>query len=180
MAMGALRKAGQVLLQRDGVLDLEVEGRLDALAQLHPTAYGACPETPRGSAVRNYRTDLIQEVIRKRLPRGSAPGLDGWTTEHLLALMEDAGCVRGITLLVRGLCNGRWSSGPLRDLISTARLLAFSKEDSGSGTGIRSIAIQSIWLRLAEHAALATVGGALPPVLSPGDAKGNPFPFTPP
>ena len=160
-SMGALRKATQTLLSKESLLDSSDADVQQTLRGLHPGASGIPPELPAEWSGPTISPRMVKDAIRNRLPRGSAPGVDGWTTEHLLALIDDAFVMRGISMVIQRICDGSLS-GPAKDVLTAARLLAFPKPNGK----VRPIAIQSIWLRLAEQVALAAVHDSPAEILS--------------
>ena len=160
-SMGALRKATQTLLSQETLLDATKEDVQEALRGLHPAAAAAPPALPPGWVMPIITVSKAKMAIKNRLPRGSAPGIDGWTTEHLLALVDDPYAMRVVVLLLQRICDGSLT-GVAKDALTVARLLAFPKPNGK----VRPIAIQSIWLRLAEQVALASLPTSCSSVLA--------------
>ena len=158
---GFVHRAAQVLASTIAPLSPTTEV-IEQLSILHPQG----PEVPRAPQGLSpiVTSELLSIALRTKLARGSAPGLDGWTRELILPLMKDKICREGIGLLIQSLVDGRYNRAALRDAITAAKLLPFSKPNGG----VRPIAIESAWLRLASHVSMLLIGDeTLAKVISP-------------
>ena len=87
VAEGQLRKAASSLLQK-GIHDPTVEVE-EQLRRLHLTAPECpLPPCPREAPSLSFSSASVHAYLRERAPRGSAPGLSGWTESLLLPLAE--------------------------------------------------------------------------------------------
>jgi hypothetical protein len=144
---------------------------LASLAALHPRE--APPHVPPASAPAPVVTEEAFQRVLKRLPRGSAPGLSGWTYDHLRAA---TGTSPTATTAILALINLIISGIPLDiPAFHASARIALTKP---GGSGLRPIAIGEVWVRLASLCAMAAcqdAGPALAPlqlgVSVPGDSQ---------
>lgn len=151
--MGAYSKASATLLQsaKPAVLD---EATMEKLRKLHPTAPDVLGDN-RGLELHEIPAiseDEVSRVIRSKLTRGAAPGLDGWTRELLIPLVNDTEALTELTALVQDIASGVTSSS-VTDRLMASPLIALDKEDGG----IRPIAIESTIIKLVAHIALERI-----------------------
>ena len=135
------------------------EETLNALRALHPAE--DAPAIPAATVAPVVITDDILVEVLRRLPKGAAPGLSGWTYEHVKAavlnnpLARDSAC-----RLINAIVSGRL---PRLPCLLDSTLIALEKRNGG----IRPIAIGEVWVRLAGLCAMAAsphVGKALAPL----------------
>jgi ribonuclease HI len=145
--MGAVKRAIQKLLP-SVVCNPKTQETRDALDLVHPNATRPPPRLPQRSILQNVTTSTVREVIVRRMARGSAPGLDCWTREILVPLAYDKDCLQGITDMVTYILNGNLCP-ELRQWMGAAPVIALSKNECDASEGVRPIAIESVWYRLA-------------------------------
>jgi len=88
VAAGQLRRAASSLLQK-GIHDPTPEVE-EQLRQLHLSPpVDALPRCPREAPSPSFSPASVHAFLRERAPRGSAPGLSGWTESLLLPLADD-------------------------------------------------------------------------------------------
>ena len=157
---GAMRKAARLLGSTAAPLPVSAEV-LERLQTLHPAGdTDPLPSAP--STLPPVPIDAkILLAASRLLARGAAPGLDGWTRELLAPLLDDRSCSYAFVLLSRSLAEGRYK--PIRGLFTASLLIPLSKKDGG----VRPIAVESMWLRLASHAALLCCKDAANAAISP-------------
>jgi hypothetical protein len=100
--------------------------------------------------------EAFQRVL-ERLPHGSAPGLSGWTYDHLRAATGTSPTATAAILALMNLI----ISVCLPDIPSlhASALIALAKP---GGHGVRPIAIGEVWVRLASLCAMAACQDAGP------------------
>ena len=159
---GQLRRAASSLLQK-GIHDPTPEvvgqlGRLHLSAPDHPL-----PARPQQAPSPSFAPFTVRDYLRERAPRGSAPGLSGWTESLLLPLVEDAHLLLAVTSFLEDIANGRIDSASRERLLS-CRLIPVKKKDDG----VRPIAVSEVFLRAATSLSLRLVAPeALSHLLTP-------------
>ena len=159
---GQLRRAASSLLQK-GIHDptsevVEQLKRLHLSAPEHPL-----PVCPREAPSPSFASFTVRDYLRERAPRGSAPGLSGWTESLLLPLVEDAHLLLAITSFLEDIANGRIDRASRERLLS-CRLIPAKKKDGG----VRPIAVSEVFLRAATALSLRLVPpGVLSHLLTP-------------
>ena len=159
---GQLRRAASSLLQK-GIHDptsevVEQLKRLHLSAPEHPL-----PVCPREAPSPSFTSFAVRDYLRERAPRGSAPGLSGWTESLLLPLVEDAHLLLAITSFLEDIANGRIDRASRERLLS-CRLIPAKKKDGG----VRPIAVSEVFLRAATALSLRLVPpGVLSHLLTP-------------
>ena len=109
---------------------------VEALRALHPQADP--PHIPDVQAQPLDLDDDTFEKLLKRLPRSSAPGLSGWTYEHIKAAAFDGEARDALRRLFSAIITGRLPQLP--DLLD-GYLLGLTKP---GGRGIRPIAVTEV------------------------------------
>jgi hypothetical protein len=104
----------------------------------------------------------LVKLIDTKLKNGSSPGPFGWTGELLGTLVGDSECSQGLAVLVEDMING--NLGPqARSYLMASRLIPLGKE----GGGVRPIAINETFYKLATHYVLSLVKPILPDIFEP-------------
>ncbi len=160
---------GQALqqLRNNGVADVADPQVFRKLLELHPIAPPLLLsdiKVPDSPPVNIAADDAFRKRVN-RLPRGKAAGIDGWTNEMLFPLSGDAECLRGIALMAELFTNGSLSPVTLA-MLNSGRLTAALKPD---GAGVRPIVVDSVFVRLAKHIALAESRLEMRQALAPFD-----------
>ena len=105
----------------------------------------------------------MRAYLRERAPRGSAPGLSGWTESLLLPLAEDSHLLLALTAILEDVAGGRLDSATRARLLS-CRLIPGRKKDNG----VRPIAVSEVFLRAASSLSLRLLPpGTLSCLLTP-------------
>jgi len=141
---------------------------IQKLQDAHPHAAPAQPP-PITTAAPDITDEIVQQVL-SRLSSSKAPGPSGWTYEHISAASRGSPLARkAITRLMNEIVAGRFPQIP--ELLSS-RLCPFRKQDSG----VRPIACQEAWVRIASlcaSAAAPDVGPSLAPLQVGVGVKGG-------
>lgn len=158
--IGALRKACRSLVQRGKPLNI-TDDVISSLQQLHPqedpvnippewsmTKVTLCPE-------------IVKEVVMRRLAKGAAGGMDGWTRELLVPLVVREESLRELTSMIMDIANADLlpENHDITERLMACPLIALEKD--GQTAGVRPIAIESCLVKLASHAALSTISPAV-------------------
>ena len=132
------------------------------IERLHPREpEGKIPPRPTGQYF-TVRADVIRTVVRAYMSRGSAPGLDGWTRELMLPLVDDPVCLQGLTMMIEDIINGNISEWA-REVLTASEVCPFVKPNGG----IRPIAPESALMKLACLVVLVSIAPQIPNILSP-------------
>ncbi|SCU67929.1 SLACS reverse transcriptase, putative [Trypanosoma equiperdum] len=94
----------------------------------------------------------VAKTIGRRLTRGAAPGLDGWTRELLYPLTLDPALKMEIAAVVKDIINADVSMEVGRRLQATS--LTVLRKPNGK---YRPIGAESVWAKLASHIAISRV-----------------------
>jgi hypothetical protein len=106
---------------------------------------------------------MVHAFLRERAPRGSAPGLSGWTESLLLPLAEDPRLLLSLTSFLEDVASGRVDANSRVRLLSCRLIPARKKDD-----GVRPIAVSEVFLRAASALSLRLLpDGALSHLLAP-------------
>ena len=153
--IGAFSKATTYLCSTTGVAAMN-DTTMEKLHQLHPNAEPLDVQQLQASLERHslpgISEDEVLKAVRSRLSCGAAPGMDGWTRELLLPLVQDSECLAELTVMLADLSNGITSAPVLQRLLASP-LIALQKEDGG----VRPIAIESTLIKLLATIALGRV-----------------------
>ena len=105
---------------------------------LHPSPHPVrhIPLLPN-EAPRVVITEVDIKHAVKKIDRGAAPGLSGMNGSILRSMVEEEGCLSGITALVQDIANGDVEPS-LRDHILVCRLIPILKSFKSSGNGFFS------------------------------------------
>ena len=158
-------RAARALLA-DKPLDTSDHHVLQSLRDKHPQGpppadLPRMPAEPRVHTVVDPDGKPLQDAL-KRLRNGSAAGPSGWSIHLIDAAMLHPGNKRAICRFLEDICNGNIPAAVRPHLLSSS-LVALSK----SGGGIRPIAVNEIFYRLAAAYALARVSEAAVAALAP-------------
>ena len=147
--MGALGKAARTLASNSGPQTIDDEV-LNTLRRLHPTAEEvAIPQSFEMHQIPGISEDEVARTVRRKLSRGAAPAMDGWTRELLVPLIEDQEALPEFTAMIGDLANGVTSAEVISRLMA-APLIPLGKPDGGT----RPIAVESVIVKLISHIAL--------------------------
>ena len=163
LSAGQPRRAASSLLQR-GIHD-PTTAVIDQLHRLHlappSDPLSACP--PREAPTPTYSSAAVRAFLRERAPRGSAPGLSGWTESLLLPLAEEPLLLLSVTSFLEDIACGRVDPAS-RTRPLACRLIPAKKKDGG----VRPIAVSEVFLRAASSLSLRLLpAGALSRLLAP-------------
>lgn len=154
---GAVGRAARALLKQLRLAP-RTAATLSTLQALHPTEdQSLIPPLPSDVPRQHLSPNLVRFVVRHKMAKVSAPGLDGWTRELLLPLVDDPKCLPGLALLIEDLVNGAVSTWT-REVLAASPLIALEKPDNG---GLRPIAPESALIKVAGLCALELVRPAL-------------------
>jgi hypothetical protein len=141
----------------------------DALRLLHPPPVPGAPDPlfpvldPAESSAMEIRVSagVLSRAV-KAAATYAAPGLSGWTAEHILYLLDgEAGqCQPGVAAFVDDIRLNRVSRR-VADYLKAAVLLPATKK--GSVTNIRPIAMGETWLKIAAAVQLQSIMSPPPP-----------------
>lgn len=154
ISLGALGKAARTLFnaQLPRARASEVE---EQLRELHPQEDPAgYPTPPRVIFPHDLKPEKVKKIVVQRLGRASAPGLDGWTRELLVPIVENKSLLQEFTTLLQDILAERVSPS-FAYRIRACVLHPFLKE-AGSAK-VRPITPESVFLKIASHAALGAV-----------------------
>lgn len=160
VSMNAMRKACRVLTQGGKPVQVTDEVIAD-LQKLHPDEpqVSIPPEWTMTKVV--FCTETVKTVVLKRLAKGAAGGMDGWTRELLVPIVTREESLREFTAMILDVANGDLLQ-PNQDIterLFACPLIALTKE--GQAGGLRPIAIESCLIKVAAHAALTTIAPAV-------------------
>jgi hypothetical protein len=123
---------------------------------LFPTRSETIPKAPEGLTVQVKRS-LLVKAVEKKMGRGRAPAVDGWTRELLLPLVRDDDCLAELTAMVEDLLAAkvdtiaarRWRASPL---------FVLKKDADATCLNGRPVGPESHMVKLACHVGLLVVG----------------------
>ena len=133
----------------------EVTAAVEAqLLQLHPPATSTTiPPLPSNAPITPVLADeRFVKVWKTRVANGAAPGVSGFTGDHGLPLLEDAHCLRGLTLLIQLIRNGQLSE-ECRTYLLSCPVIPTAKTSGG----IRPITIGETLYKMAAAVALSDI-----------------------
>lgn len=97
MAIGAISRAAAVLTRKQ-LHTIPLSRTMERLKELHPvedtTEY---PDPPAFYVLLGTTPVVVRQAIIRRLGRGAAPSVDGWTRELLIPIAEDAALLAKLT-----------------------------------------------------------------------------------
>ena len=98
---------------------------------LHPSPPpDPLPPRPVEAPSVSFSSASVRAFLRERAPRGSAPGLSGWTESLLLPLAEDSHLLLALTSLLEDIACDRLDPASPTRLLS-CRLIPARKKDNG-------------------------------------------------
>lgn len=154
LELGALGKAARTLFHKQ-LPRAPPEIAIPQLESLHPQEDPTAFPHPDGVPFfHDLSPAVVQRTIGRRLGRGAAPGLDGWTRELLIPLTEKKELLRELTTVVQDILACRVSHR-FAARIRACAINPFLKEPGS--TKIRPITPESVWLKLAGLIALDAV-----------------------
>eukprot|EP00796_Vickermania_ingenoplastis_P003801 gene3800-biopygen2658 len=142
--VGDLGKAARDGEQK-GVPVLSAQMAAETLRQLHPEE--AQENIPRSEEVDIHLAVSAQDVsraIRKRMSRGACPGIDGWTRELLMPILEHEDLVEDLAALTQDIANCRVSAS-FSARVRASAVIPLQKDTLGN---VRPITPESVWLKL--------------------------------
>ena len=162
ISAGQLRRAASSLLQRR--LHDPTPEVVEQLQRLHLEPPDCpLPECPCEAPSPIFSSASVRAYLRQRAPRGSAPGLSGWTESLLLPLAEDSHLLLALTALLEDVAGGRIDSATRARFLS-CRLIPGRKKHNG----VRPIAVSEVFLRAASSLSLRLLPpGTLSHLLTP-------------
>nr|CAJ2465726.1 unnamed protein product [Leishmania braziliensis] len=154
LSLGAVGKAARTLFQAQ-LPRARASEALDQLRALHPqedpAGYPCPPQTPFPHGL---KPEKVRNVVLKRLGRAAAPGLDGWTRELLVPVVENAALLAETTALMQDILAGNVSAS-FAFRLRACVVHPFLKEPGSPK--VRPITPESVWLKIASHLALDAV-----------------------
>ncbi|XUY37408.1 SLACS-associated protein, putative [Leishmania panamensis] len=154
LSLGAVGKAARTLFQAQ-LPRARASEALDQLRTLHPqedpAGYPCPPQTPFPHGL---KPEKVRNVVLKRLGRAAAPGLDGWTRELLVPVVENAALLAETTALMQDILAGNVSAS-FAFRLRACVVHPFLKEPGSPK--VRPITPESVWLKIASHLALDAV-----------------------
>ena len=149
-AAKALKRGGLALLNED---------TFKILTGLHPLQAEPMGPLPVNGAPDVASLEKVLPDVMKRIDNGAAPGVSGWTGNHLAMVWKraDKQAREGLHMLLRDLCNGAFSAAT-RERLLTCRLIPLSKKDRG----VRPIAVAEVITKAAAMCALKLVDEEIP------------------
>jgi hypothetical protein len=153
----ALSRSAKSLMQNK-LADV-TESTIDILRSLQPTAKDRLPALPEHCAPDVVTLDQLGNVLKHRIDNGAAPGPSGWTGSHLMLIWQGGSpeAKKGLTLLIRDICNGVYS-GEIQQRLLACRLIPLAKPNNG----IRPVAVGEVFTKCAAHCMMARIADELP------------------
>lgn len=152
LALGAVGKGARLLgstpLPRHPAAQVA-----DQLRQLHPPEDPSTfPPPPPIPATLTVQPADVQKTVLRQLARAAAPGIDGWTRELLVPLVEDTSLLTELTTLVADImsCN---VSARFANRIRAAAITPLAKD----AVKVRPLTPESLWLKLPSLVAYTAV-----------------------
>jgi len=111
-------------------------------------------------------------MVKKAMARGATPGVDGWTRELLVPLVEDEEMLAQITLVIVDILSCDVSPSLARRLRACELCPLLSEEPPDVPGGpprekMRPVAPESAWSKLASHCGMATLAPSTKAVMQP-------------
>lgn len=152
VSLNALSRAANVLCRNGrAVLSEAVVAKLTAL---FPTEGTTTPRITVGRPL-GIVPRMVHKAVKSKLARGAAPGLDGWTRELLVPIVEDQQLLNELTELVVDIMANDIDQMSTRILLASP-LIAIAKQD-GPSDAVRPIGPESCILKLASEVAILSL-----------------------
>jgi hypothetical protein len=150
--MGAIGRACRRMMDSFHVLSV-TDDVVKQLRALHPESER--PDIPEAfwSHRLTFTTDEVKNVVKKKLAKGAAPGMDGWTRELLLPLVENAESCRDLTAMFNSIINR--NGGRIWTRLMACPVIPLDKQP-----GVRPIAVESTLVKVMAHLCLAQIGAS--------------------
>jgi hypothetical protein len=163
----ALVKAGHISRATKSLFQgnfLALDSTVIKQLQLHPPKdeKSKMPDLPDSIPAIDVDMSKLVKLIDTKLKNGSAPGPSGWTGELLGTLVGDSECSQGLAVLIEDMINGNFGD-QAREYLMASRLIPLGKE----GGGVRPIAINETFYKLATLYVLSLVKHLLPDFFEP-------------
>ena len=128
--------------------------KMAELKQLHPQHESVIPPVPADApvAVVIDGDDKKFIALMVSMDNGSAPGLSVWTGAMLSMMAEDPCCRRYFAHFV-GIVNAGWLAQPVKQLLLSDLMCAFSKENGG----VRPVTIGELFMRFCAAYAISLI-----------------------
>ena len=156
LALNATGKATRAVAAKQCTIAPMNSKTIQSLQDLHhvgKTMGGALVQnTEKLRAPLNIEPAHVHRAIRKQLSRGAAPALDGWTRELFVPLAQNAEALSELKIIITDLLQNRIADH-LRHRLCATSMTALIKPEGG----IRPIAPESCWIKLASTVALGTL-----------------------
>ena len=134
------------------------------LAQLHPPEPPSDLRLPQCDRIFNVAPRVVHSAIKRKLGKGAAPGLDGWTRELLVPVAQRQDLLVELSAMIADMLSGDVSN------IFAARVRAVPMIPLDKGVvplKVRPVTPESLWAKLASHVGLAIIGTAPIDALQP-------------
>jgi hypothetical protein len=144
-------------IDNNGVADPADSVTLESIKATMPAA--APPDNKMPPLPEHYTIQADDKFLSWlcKQPPGRAPGPSGWTTEMLVAIADDADCLRGIARLLQ-LIDSAQLPNSIKDAVHARRLTPANKTPPMAGPmpgNIRPIIVEEVFVRLAKKRAVA-------------------------
>jgi hypothetical protein len=127
---------------------------VDKLKALHPQTTERYSMSYAQDQTVNITEEFVVEAIR-RMARGAAPGLDGWTRELLMPFTRSRAALIELTALIKDVASAHVSE-EVATMLNAGVLLALKPDPANEK--IRPIGMESAILKLAGSASLIAIG----------------------
>ena len=147
--MGALGRACRRMTDKFKVLKVS-EAVLEILRKLHPQE--DTPELPARLLEHQlaFTVEEVKHVVKRKLAKGAAAGMDGWTRELLLPIVENSESCRDFTALINCVINK--PEGRIWDRLMACPIIPLDKDP-----GVRPIAVESTLIKVMAHLCLRRI-----------------------
>jgi hypothetical protein len=147
--MGALGRACRRMTDKFKVLKVS-EAVLEILRKLHPQE--DTPDLPARLFEHQlaFTVEEVKHVVKRRLAKGAAAGMDGWTRELLLPIVENSESCRDFTALINCVINQ--PEGRIWERLMACPIIPLDKDP-----GVRPIAVESTLIKVMAHLCLRRI-----------------------
>ncbi len=158
--IGAVGKARQQLESNSKRLDPD-ESVMACLEKLHPNGADTTISADLFQTISGITKQEVREIVQHKLARGAAPGMDGWTRELLLPIVQHDEALTEFTAMIDDLLNTNLSTMVLARLLGCP-LFALEKTPATAPEGltVRPIAIESTIIKLLSHLVMGRIDEA--------------------